>query len=93
MLRCYDLSGEMSEGVLKQALKKIVAVEREMNALDLADVISIYLKYEYLPEKLEALLDRSYNNLKRNVNDQCLAKIWPHIPRSLTSGKLKRNFV
>jgi hypothetical protein len=45
MLRTFDQSSKMEPSILSTAEKHILARKREMNILDLADFINIFLKY------------------------------------------------
>lgn len=45
MLRCYDKSQQMTKDILRKALIKLQSIQREFNALDISDIICIYLKH------------------------------------------------
>lgn len=60
MLRSYDQSNEVEPGILTSSLKRIFAVKEEINALDLTEIMRVFFKYLYIPERLEALLDYGF---------------------------------
>ena len=49
MLRSYDKSELITPQILKTTMKKIRSVTGELNVLDLADLMYVYLKYDYVP--------------------------------------------
>ncbi len=93
LLRSLDLGGKLTHEHLKLCLRKLKSVQREFNALDVADIIQIYLKHHYLEEPFEAMIRESYAAVKRHINDICLEKIWLHVPESLNAGRLQIGFV
>ncbi len=50
MIRSYDKSQLVTPQILKTTMKKIRSVVAELNVLDLADLMYIYMKYDYIPE-------------------------------------------
>jgi hypothetical protein len=83
----------MTKEILGRTLAKLMAIQGEFNALDISDIICIYLKYDFMPAELELMVQESYRFLKRHVNDICIEKIWLHLPASVNKGYLKIKFV
>ena len=51
------------------------------------------MKYDFVPEQMLVLFEKSYASLKSNINDICFEKIWAYFPESVNKGRLRVGLV
>jgi len=60
--------------------------------LDVSVFINIYLKHKFVGSGFEAMVEESYDLLKRNVDEISLEKIWENMPVALNEGRIRVKF-
>ena len=89
MLRCYDMSDAVTPALLTSAFKKLRSIRREFNIIDLSNIIRLYLKHDYQSQEFDQLAEDGYRELKKNIDDVCMEKMWEFMPQSINRGGVR----
>lgn len=89
MLRCYDMSDAVTPALLTSVFKKLRSIRREFNIIDLSNIIRLYLKHGYQSQEFDQLAEDGYRELKKNIDDVCMEKMWEFMPQSINRGGVR----
>ena len=89
MLRCYDMSDAVTPALLTSVFKKLRSIRREFNIIDLSNIIRLYLKHDYQSQEFDQLAEDGYRELKKNIDDVCMEKMWEFMPQSINRGRVR----
>ena len=83
------MSDAVTPALLTSVFKKLRSIRREFNIIDLSNIIRLYLKHGYQSQEFDQLAEDGYRELKKNIDDVCMEKMWEFMPQSINRGGVR----